>query len=310
MTAGESASGMHVLRLGGNLLGFYDGRGPRRLRRRSTTGSTTGRSRSASAASPSSTAPRRSSTTPTCRSPTRAPIREAVEQLGARSITRRPQPLAPRPHRGHRGVRRLRDHRQRHDGGVDGRAPQRDRGRDARGPAGDLASDPAHHGLRDRLRLELPTFAIELVEFDIHSRDATVVHLPHAGTLLAGDTVEDTVTYVSEPDRLEAHIGELERMRGLGARTHLPEPRQPRDHRGRGIRADSDRRDAAVRPQPARHRERQCRAARRPGGVRQRRARGRMDLLVRAVRARPPEQPRGRPVRLTGAALSRARACP
>ena len=45
------------------------------------------------------------------------------------------------------------------------------------------------------------------------------------GILLAGDTVEDTVTYVSEPDRLEAHIGELERMRGLDARTHLPEPR-------------------------------------------------------------------------------------
>jgi glyoxylase-like metal-dependent hydrolase (beta-lactamase superfamily II) len=74
----------------------------------------------------------------------------------------------------------------------------------------------------DRLRLELPSFEIELVEFEIHSHDATVLHLPHAGILLAGDTVEDTVTYVSEPDRLVAHIGELERMRGLGARTIFP----------------------------------------------------------------------------------------
>jgi cyclase len=74
----------------------------------------------------------------------------------------------------------------------------------------------------DRLRLELPSFEVELVEFDIHSRDATVVHLPQTGTLLAGDTVEDTVTYVSEPDRLEGHIAELDRMRGLGARTIFP----------------------------------------------------------------------------------------
>ena len=73
-----------------------------------------------------------------------------------------------------------------------------------------------------RLRLALPSFEVELAEFDIHSRDATVLHLPHAGILLAGDTVEDTVTYVSEPDRLEAHIGELERMRGLDARTIFP----------------------------------------------------------------------------------------
>jgi cyclase len=73
-----------------------------------------------------------------------------------------------------------------------------------------------------RLRLETPTSEVELVEFEIHSRDATVVHLPHAAILLAGDTVEDTVTYVSEPGRLEAHIGELDRMRGLGARTILP----------------------------------------------------------------------------------------
>jgi cyclase len=74
----------------------------------------------------------------------------------------------------------------------------------------------------DRLRLELPNLQVELVQFDIHSRDATVLHLPQAGILLAGDTVEDTVTYVSEPDRLEVHIAELERMRGLGAIRILP----------------------------------------------------------------------------------------
>jgi cyclase len=74
----------------------------------------------------------------------------------------------------------------------------------------------------DRLRLETPNLRVDLVQFDIHSRDATVVHLPQAGILLAGDTVEDTVTYVSEPDRLEVHVAELERMRGLGASRILP----------------------------------------------------------------------------------------
>jgi glyoxylase-like metal-dependent hydrolase (beta-lactamase superfamily II) len=74
----------------------------------------------------------------------------------------------------------------------------------------------------DRLRLETPNVQVELVQFDIHSRDATVLHLSQGGILLAGDTVEDTVTYVSEPDRLEVHIAELERMRGLGASRILP----------------------------------------------------------------------------------------
>ena len=74
----------------------------------------------------------------------------------------------------------------------------------------------------ERLSLEMPNLQVELVQFEIHSRDATVAYLPQTGILLAGDTVEDTVTYVSEPDRLEVHVAELERMRGLGASRILP----------------------------------------------------------------------------------------
>jgi cyclase len=74
----------------------------------------------------------------------------------------------------------------------------------------------------DRLRLETPNLQVELVQFEIHSCDATVAYLPQTGILLAGDTLEDTVTYVSEPDRLEVHVAELERMRGLGASRILP----------------------------------------------------------------------------------------
>jgi cyclase len=74
----------------------------------------------------------------------------------------------------------------------------------------------------DRLSLETPNLRLELVQFDIHSRDATVVFLPEERLLLAGDTVEDTVTYVSEVERLESHLDELERMRGLGAHRIQP----------------------------------------------------------------------------------------
>jgi cyclase len=74
----------------------------------------------------------------------------------------------------------------------------------------------------DRMTLETPNLEVELLRFDIHSQDETVIHLPGERLLLAADTLEDTVTYVSEPDRLELHIDELERMRGLGAARILP----------------------------------------------------------------------------------------
>ncbi len=82
-----------------------------------------------------------------------------------------------------------------------------------------------HDGLPAIFPLVLPTtiftgghdlkcgdVAIELRPLDIHSRDGVAMYLPHDGTLLAGDTVEDTVTYVDEPQRLAEHLRDLERM--------------------------------------------------------------------------------------------------
>src|SRR3954451_23502846 len=68
---------------------------------------------------------------------------------------------------------------------------------------------------RDRMSLDLPNVRVELAQFAIHSADATVIHLPGLELLLEGDTLEDTVTYVSEPDQLELHLEELDRLRGL-----------------------------------------------------------------------------------------------
>jgi cyclase len=53
---------------------------------------------------------------------------------------------------------------------------------------------------------------VELRRADIHSEDGMVLLLPETGLLFAGDTLEDPVTYVSEPRRLAAHLTDLRRM--------------------------------------------------------------------------------------------------
>ncbi|MEE9311015.1 MAG: MBL fold metallo-hydrolase, partial [Planctomycetota bacterium] len=47
-------------------------------------------------------------------------------------------------------------------------------------------------------------------------------YLPKNKVLLAGDTLEDTVTYVDEPHRLEAHLNELDRLSSWNISTIFP----------------------------------------------------------------------------------------
>lgn len=63
-----------------------------------------------------------------------------------------------------------------------------------------------------RLDLMLGGRRIELHHFDIHSADGCVLWLPDEQILLAGDTLEDTVTYISEPEHTRRHVEELSRM--------------------------------------------------------------------------------------------------
>lgn len=74
----------------------------------------------------------------------------------------------------------------------------------------------------DRLVLDLDGETVELLTFDIHSDDGTVLWLPKRGILLAGDTLEDCVTWVSEPEALPRHLPELARLAGLEAKAILP----------------------------------------------------------------------------------------
>ncbi|MFN5997911.1 MAG: MBL fold metallo-hydrolase [Paracoccaceae bacterium] len=73
-----------------------------------------------------------------------------------------------------------------------------------------------------RMTLTLGTRTVELIEANIHSDDATVIWLADAGVLLAGDTMEDTVTYVGEPDHLHTHLTDLARLAALNPRHILP----------------------------------------------------------------------------------------
>ena len=58
----------------------------------------------------------------------------------------------------------------------------------------------------DRLRLDVGRLRVDLLHLNIHSDDATVVFLHESGLLLAGDTLEDSVTYVNEPGDFDAHL--------------------------------------------------------------------------------------------------------
>lgn len=72
------------------------------------------------------------------------------------------------------------------------------------------------------LRLMVGSIAIELRQVEIHSHDGTVLLMPDTGLLLAGDTLEDPITYVAEPQRLAEHLIDLERMAGWKIERILP----------------------------------------------------------------------------------------
>ena len=63
---------------------------------------------------------------------------------------------------------------------------------------------------------------VQLIKCNIHSDDATVLWLPGQRILLAGDTLEDTITYIGEPDHLADHVVDLARLAGLNPMHILP----------------------------------------------------------------------------------------
>jgi cyclase len=73
-----------------------------------------------------------------------------------------------------------------------------------------------------QMTLMLGDLAVELIALNIHSDDATVIWLPEARILLAGDTLEDPLTYVSDPGQFAAHLVDLVRLAALTPAHILP----------------------------------------------------------------------------------------
>lgn len=63
---------------------------------------------------------------------------------------------------------------------------------------------------------------LEAIQVNVHSDDAAVLWDPASRVLLAGDTVEDTLTYVDEPESFTEHLRDLERLRELDPSMILP----------------------------------------------------------------------------------------
>jgi cyclase len=74
----------------------------------------------------------------------------------------------------------------------------------------------------ERLSLTIGSRDVELIHFKVHSDDAAVLWLPSERILFAGDTLEDTVTYVDEPEMFDTHLTELDRLAELGPERILP----------------------------------------------------------------------------------------
>lgn len=74
----------------------------------------------------------------------------------------------------------------------------------------------------DRLTIAVGSRRVEALHFAIHSADGVVLWLADTGLLLAGDVVEDTVTYISEAEQTPRHIEELDRLVALPFRRILP----------------------------------------------------------------------------------------
>jgi cyclase len=86
----------------------------------------------------------------------------------------------------------------------------------------------------DRIDLHLDDLRVELHRFDIHSRDGNLLYLPEERCLLAGDALEDTLTYVVEPEGLPRHLAELQRLRAMEIDRVYPNHGDPGVIRGGG----------------------------------------------------------------------------
>jgi glyoxylase-like metal-dependent hydrolase (beta-lactamase superfamily II) len=100
--------------------------------------------------------------------------------------------------------------------------------------AGTLSGPPAISPLilptrtfEGSLRLTIGKRKLEVMESNIHSDDASLIWMPDRGLLLAGDALEDTITYVDEPRDFPMHLANLDRLWALSPARILPNHGDP-----------------------------------------------------------------------------------
>ena len=79
----------------------------------------------------------------------------------------------------------------------------------------------------ERMELAVGDIRLELRRMNIHSVDGCVIYLPKDRLLLAGDTVEDTLTYMVEVENLADHIESLKDMQQWDIAKILPNHGDP-----------------------------------------------------------------------------------
>jgi glyoxylase-like metal-dependent hydrolase (beta-lactamase superfamily II) len=77
------------------------------------------------------------------------------------------------------------------------------------------------------INLYLDDLQLELLNIDIHSKDGTIIYIPNDKILLAGDTLEDSITYIDEPENLVKHVKNLQKLKQLSLLSILPNHGDP-----------------------------------------------------------------------------------
>jgi glyoxylase-like metal-dependent hydrolase (beta-lactamase superfamily II) len=68
---------------------------------------------------------------------------------------------------------------------------------------------------------------LELRNINIHSKDGTIINIPSDKILIAGDTLEDSITYIDEPENLVEHVKGPRHLKQLSLTAILPNHGDP-----------------------------------------------------------------------------------
>jgi len=95
------------------------------------------------------------------------------------------------------------------------------------GPPAVKPLTPPNVGIASDASYYVGDIKVELRPVSIHSEDGLVLYLPADRILLAGDTLEDTVTFIAEPEHVVAHYRNMQQYRQWNIERILPNHGNP-----------------------------------------------------------------------------------